>query len=315
MPCFGGYTPFPLRMGQSEAIAKSITDALNRGRGTALDTTELASPVWVENHAIARAIADVWHTNERLSLQTDLARTTMLERWEAIFGIIPSPAQTDRERREVLAERQSRTGKATDLQRIEDILALLMPDITTSVVVLSNSAAGVRKSFAGAWLMTPDNPTAPQVLLSGNVTDTIVVEAYVATGGALGTATGWVAYTPISGPRTQTATATLASTPQSLGSTGLTFSWAVGTYTANTYYLGNAGPQGMWSSACDITILATKPTTMTEATYYERVSQIQSLLDAILPAWVSVHVARDGSVAGAFILDEAGNLDNHRLGA
>lgn len=315
MPCFGGYAPFPLRLGQSEAVGKAITDALNRGRGTALDTTEFASPVWVENHAIARAIADVWHTNERLSLQTDLSRTTMLERWEAIFGITPSPTQTARERRAVLAERQSRVGKPTDVQRIDDILALLMPDIPTSVIIQSNASAGARKSYPGAWLMTADNTTAPQVLLSGAVSEDVFVEAFVVTGGSLGSATGWLAYTSSSGGRTTIPTATLSSTPQALGSTGLTFSWVTGTYTANTYYVGNAYARGMWSSACDITILAVKPATMSDATYYDRIASVNEILDAILPAWARVHIARDGSVPGAFILDEANNLDNHRLSA
>lgn len=311
MAFFGGYAPFPLRLGDSGALVKDLNDALNTGRGEGLNTTEMASTVWVENHAIARALAETWQTNERLGLQTDLSKTTMLDRWEGIFGIVPAPDATDAERRAVLAERQGRAGTPTTIQRIEDLLATLMPEIPTQLIVATNQSLGTRKAYPGEWTIDADQPSAPTLVLTGTVTEAVTVEVLIVTGGPFASFSPQVAFTTASAGRTVIDTVVVPS--QTLGTTGLTLTFPVSTWTTGTYYFGYAFPQGVWSTACDITVLAEKPSSMTDAAYFDAVTRIYAIVDAILPAWARVHVARDGSRAGAFVLGEAQNLNNQRL--
>jgi hypothetical protein len=114
---YGGYHPFPKRYGGGKPRLKVVHDALNAARGSALDASNPDTVAWVENMALARAIAlDGYGTNERLSLQWDPDRVTdMLARWEAIFNVAPAPGATDHERREVIGRRLRRFLEASSL--------------------------------------------------------------------------------------------------------------------------------------------------------------------------------------------------------
>lgn len=112
MPCFGGLTPFPKRLGGGKPRAKVILDSLNRGRGTGLDTTAWSSPVYGENVVAARAIAAAWSTNQRLANLWDTRRMTgtMIPRWEKIRAVTPNYGDSDITRRARLAAIEATAG-------------------------------------------------------------------------------------------------------------------------------------------------------------------------------------------------------------
>lgn len=113
MPAQGGYVPGFERYGGGVPTLKHLLDSLNQQRGTAYNTST-TSPVWVENMAIARAINDVWDTNQRLGSQNDPARmlaAVTLPRWEQILGITPSPSDAEPVRRARIQSRFARFGQ------------------------------------------------------------------------------------------------------------------------------------------------------------------------------------------------------------
>lgn len=90
----GGFSPLPLRLGGGISRVETIYRSLCAGRGTAYDTSD-SSNVVPEIMAEARAIEALWSANRRLSLQWDPMRMTdFLGRWEAIFAVKPSKADT-----------------------------------------------------------------------------------------------------------------------------------------------------------------------------------------------------------------------------
>jgi len=308
MPSFGGYTPFPIRMGESVAQVEVLTNALNASRGDAYDVTE-SSNVWVENHAIARAIADVWQTNERLGLQTDLLRTSMVERWEAIFGIVPSPEQTQVERRSALQQRQKQVGLASTYQRLEDaITAAFGTTLPFSIELTPSTSGNIISNDPAGWYVSCSSATQPACTLSGVVTSDTLVEVTILSGGTTATIAVTVG---TSSPTFSTVSVT--TTPLVIANTSLTWTFGASSITAGTYYRAQPTPNGFSSSACELTILCFPPSWMSDAEYYDTVARLRVILDDVLPAWASFHVARDGTVPGSFILDEPRNLDNQRL--
>ncbi len=99
---YGGYFPYPRRFGGGKPTLHVVHESLNAARGSALDASNSSTIVWVENMAYARAITfDGFGINERLANQWDPDRmTAFLGRWEKIFGIVPPPNSTEKERRE-----------------------------------------------------------------------------------------------------------------------------------------------------------------------------------------------------------------------
>jgi hypothetical protein len=111
VPCFGGLTPFPKRLGGGKPRAKVILDSLNRGRGTGLDVSQ-SSPVYCDNLVAARAIAAAWGTNQRLANIWDSKRMTgsTISRWEKIRAVTPTPGDSDGVRRARLAAIEALAG-------------------------------------------------------------------------------------------------------------------------------------------------------------------------------------------------------------
>jgi hypothetical protein len=69
-----------------------------------------------------------------------------------------------------------------------------------------------------------------------------------------------------------------------------------------------------WSSGvAHLAILTQQPATMDDGEYYSTRASVLSELDAILPAWMTFDVLRDGVSGAGFILDDAHNLDNERF--
>lgn len=130
MPCFGGLTPFPKRLGGGKPRAKVILDSLNKGRGTAVDTTQ-PSPIYCENIVAARAIAAAWGTNQRLAYVWDPKRLTasLITRWEKILALTPNAGDSDVTRRARIAAVFALWGVQPTHQAIVDLLTAAMGSV------------------------------------------------------------------------------------------------------------------------------------------------------------------------------------------
>lgn len=96
----GGFSPLPFSLGGGEPIVETLYNSLNISLGTAYDVSD-ASNVTAETMAEARALADVYECNQRMSYATDPKRmpAELLPRWEKIFDIHPHVLATDEDRR------------------------------------------------------------------------------------------------------------------------------------------------------------------------------------------------------------------------
>lgn len=311
MPTFGRYGTFPLRFGGAKPRVQTILESLNSARGTAYDVTE-TSHVWVENMALARALAEVWDVNEMMGNQVvPLKMGLLLERWEKILGITVSPSATRAARRRVVHALMSRTGKTPNYQTLKDLLEVAMAPLTISSIAHSAPGdAGVVANWPGGWHVVSVGTTPPTVGLTGVSAGNYQVVIEIIAGGVLGVSTFRWASNGVSFSATQATAASVV-----LGDTGLTATFAAGTYDVTNQYFANTFVYGWTSSVGHSAIIVDKPSWMSEATYYELISQAQMVADSFLPSWTSFDFVRDGSVPGEFRLDEDGNLDNQRLSA
>ncbi len=139
---FGGYAPYPRRFGGGKSRLQVIHESLNAQRGTALDTTNTNSIVWIENMALARAIDAGWSTNVRLGNQWDPTRVTdMLSRWERIMRLVVAPDATDVERRAALTKHWERFGALINIGRVSSQLQDLLGDVFVSLDFIGASIA------------------------------------------------------------------------------------------------------------------------------------------------------------------------------
>lgn len=310
----GGLTPGGARYGGSRPRVQIILEALNGARGTAYDVTE-TSPVWVENLAHARAIADVWDTNELLGNQFDPARmSVLLSRWEKIYGLQPAPTDSDATRRARVAAHVSRTGVAPTRQEIADRIAAALSPVTCTADYSSPGGTGVVTSWPGDWYVQSTGTTPPTVTLTGTPAGNYDFCIDIRVGGARGTAT--FSYSTDNGITWTTAELTAASV--TLGSTGLTAAFSVGTYNVDNLYFATPLLAGWYTTALYIAFVCTKPSWMSEVAYYALVSKAQAFLDAMMPAWVTWTFVRDGVGGAHFYTDDlttngSPNLDNERL--
>lgn len=180
MPICGGFAPFPRSFGGAKGGVTTIQvvlDSLNSAKGTAYDTNA-GTNVWVENMAYARAIANAWGTNQRVANQFDPTRTTtMLRRWEAIFGRTPMPSDTPNGRRAGIADIWSRFGVIPTPQAIQtNLAAVLGPAVFVSVTHETIASAltywpGGTPSTLAPWYSTIDRLavqiTQPAGMLDG----------------------------------------------------------------------------------------------------------------------------------------------------
>ncbi len=122
MPACGGKAPYPRRMGGGKTLVATILESLNQQRGTAYDVSE-SSPVYAENMAMARALANAWSTNQRLANQADpLRMTDTLPRWEKILDLHPLPTDTEPVRRAAVAKAFERIGKTFNRSRLQQLV-------------------------------------------------------------------------------------------------------------------------------------------------------------------------------------------------
>lgn len=138
MPCYGGMCPAPRRMGGGRPRTKLIFDALASSRGTGIAATDPTTTAYVETLAVSRAIAAGWGTNQRLANQWDAARvTTFITRWESVFGITPTPGDSDVVRRARIATAQARVGQDSIHNVVQAELATALGSVLVAVEFIS----------------------------------------------------------------------------------------------------------------------------------------------------------------------------------
>lgn len=149
----GKFNPSPVFGGdESNHIIEIFLNALNDADGTALSKEE-DSFNYAENFATARALADLWSANKRLSYQFDPNKMTdYLGRWENILNIIPDPDATDNQRRSIIAQRFADYGKNPNQQVITDLLRLLLGDIFAEII---NSTYDIASGFVPGGEVIP----------------------------------------------------------------------------------------------------------------------------------------------------------------
>lgn len=159
----GAFNPAPHQLGGAaqtdlEAIQSSLEDAL----GTAL-RGERGTVQWVENHATARVLWDLYRATQRLANQWDPARMTdFLARWEGILGLRPMPYATLASRREAVGAKLSLIGAGTSLRALRDYLAVRLDGMFVDLAFMSPSQA---VSYVPGGGSIPGGPT----LLDGAV--------------------------------------------------------------------------------------------------------------------------------------------------
>lgn len=162
----GGFNPLPIALGGSaqldleviqESFAESQGSALARERGTV---------AWVENHATARVLWDLYRLPQRLANQWDPKRMTdFLPRWEAILGIKPLKNESLLERREHVAAKMALVSAGTVQQVLTDYLQTTLGAIFVSVAYGSATTATTYvpggASIAGGPTLLDGNANLP----------------------------------------------------------------------------------------------------------------------------------------------------------
>lgn len=94
MPKFGGYSPFPKRMGGGQPRIETLTKALAADRGDGFDALNRETIAYTIDTAAARALSAAWGTNQRLAQLWDPRRMSedILARWEKILALPPARA-------------------------------------------------------------------------------------------------------------------------------------------------------------------------------------------------------------------------------
>jgi hypothetical protein len=129
MPACGGQTPCPIRCGGGIPRLTRIVESLQKARGP-LYSTNTATAVGVENNAIARTLdRDSYGQNERMansflpSKATDLGGRGTLRRWEAIFGITPSPSSDEPTRRAAVTAAWQKAISSNNASGLNDTIS------------------------------------------------------------------------------------------------------------------------------------------------------------------------------------------------
>lgn len=140
---YGGMDPSPQRYGGGRSTVAVLVDSLGTQLGTAYDPSQ-GTKVNVRLQAAARAIAEVYETNQRMANQSDPARMTdFLPRWEKILGLYPSPSANAPQRRRAVAAKRSMVGKKPTYQQVVDILTSTLTPIPYMLIHGSSSTANV----------------------------------------------------------------------------------------------------------------------------------------------------------------------------
>ncbi|MDI3282105.1 putative phage tail protein [Polyangium sp. 15x6] len=138
MAGLGGFNPFPMKFGAaSQTDLEAIQNAVAEAEGTSLAVIK-GTVKWVENHATARVLWELFGATQKLANQwLPEKMTDFLPRWEAILGITPSRFDDLQDRRRRVAAKLSLIGKGGNYQVVNDYLTTILGDVYQGLVFTS----------------------------------------------------------------------------------------------------------------------------------------------------------------------------------
>lgn len=138
MSTTGRFSPIFRTGGSADSAFEKILESLNLARGTAYaayDLTRTDTAVYVENYAIAKAINDLWESNQRLANQFDPTRMgPYIERWESILGILRVLPDTLEQRKAVIGARIALLANTPIHQAVADLARAYLGDMFVEIV-------------------------------------------------------------------------------------------------------------------------------------------------------------------------------------
>lgn len=121
--------------GSAGTTHELILNDLNEGFGQGAYSIEPGTHIYNENFAIAKVLADLFDTVERLKNQSDPKRmTTSLARWETILGIYPPDGATDSERRAAIGAKFEMFNTSPTDQATKDYINQIIPELFLELV-------------------------------------------------------------------------------------------------------------------------------------------------------------------------------------
>jgi len=132
----GNFNPAPFKFGASKNLdLEAILEAVLESNGTAF-SKDRESTMWVENHALARIIKDLFSAATRLEngWNPDKMVEPFISRFENILGIVPNPSDSEGTRRARIKARFSFLGKNPNYAALNDFLNIILKDIFVNII-------------------------------------------------------------------------------------------------------------------------------------------------------------------------------------
>lgn len=309
MPFTGGFVQGLWRTGGARPTVQIILDSLNEQMGSAYDTSG-TSPRYMMNLAIAKAIADVWNTGERMKNQIDPDRMSeFLPRWERIMGMTPIPGEPLRTRNKRVKARYTRFGRQPTRQAITDLLYEELYPIEVTLYSDDDTTAIIGWPYTMGKVYSLGT-TPPVMTVIGDPEGTERLRVKIVVLGTLGVAEFQWSFDD---GGTYSANVLTAASYPIPGST-LTLQFSAGTYATDNVWYARAYTDDDWfSSVAKVSVQCSAPSGMPDSEFYPRIGQAWVLMDDFSPVWLDFQFSRDSIFGTGFFLDTEHNLDNQRF--
>jgi hypothetical protein len=155
------------RTGESvNSTLELILNALNQAQGSAY-TSDPGTAVYAQNFAFAKAIWDVFESNQRFINQSDPVRmSAFLSRWENILSLTPSATDTDLARRTAIGAKFKIMALPPTSQNVADLLSQLMGQVF--VQLIHTGSASNTGTYPGG-LTVPGGVSLPDGNFNSNI--------------------------------------------------------------------------------------------------------------------------------------------------
>lgn len=138
---YSGQFSTPNRTGSSaNTTLELIYNALLAARGTAYSNANSGTVVAAETFGYAKAIVEIFNSNERMGNQWNPnSMGPFISRWEAIFGISPSPTASIKSRKNAIAAVFASWSQKAIIQITADIIKSILGNIFIKVEYYKDS--------------------------------------------------------------------------------------------------------------------------------------------------------------------------------
>lgn len=167
-----GTNPYPIRFGGSkDSLYAVLLDSLQEAMGDGFSVDDDAM-IAAELVADSRALSDLFLTNQRLANQWDPDRMTdFLARWEAIYGLSPTPDMSDNQRRVQVKLKRQAIGRLNNNSSVYDLLVEVLGD---AFVSLTPGNPSLQSSQIPGGLVIPGGATLKDGAYSSHVAQIFV---------------------------------------------------------------------------------------------------------------------------------------------